>query len=180
MAGKSFEFKQVIHHPRERVYIALRDEMEQLIPLLPNVDSLKVAERKETAPGRLQIVNHWQGKPTSAPKVVQPFLTPEMNRWTDYADWDDAAHCVHWRFELPQVSNLFTCSGTNYFEEAAEGTLVRLTGTLTIYPERVPGVPKFLAKSIAGPLEGWVLGLVSPNLTELPAAVGKFLDAEKT
>lgn len=174
--GNGFEFKEVIRHPRAQVYRVLRDRMPELIPLLPNVDTLSIAERVEVAPGRLKQVNHWQGKPTSAPKIVQPFIRPEMTRWTDYADWEDEHFRVHWRFEMPGMNDFFSCGGTNYFEEAAGGTVIRLTGTLTLYPERVPGVPKLLAKTVAPPLEKWVLGMVSPNLTELPAAVAKFLD----
>lgn len=177
MAGKPFEFRETIRHPREQVYQVLRDRLVDLIPYLPNVESVKVVERTEVAPGKLKVVNHWQGKPTSAPKVVQPFITAEMSRWNDYAEWDDATHTCKWRFEMPTVASLFTCGGTNYFEATQDGgMLVRLTGTLTLYPEKVPGIPKFIAKGIAGPLEKWVLDLVSPNLRELPEAVGRFLD----
>ena len=177
--GNKFEFKEVIRHPRELVYTVMRDRMAEMIPLLPNVESVKVAERKEVGPGRIKIINQWQGKPTSAPKVVQPFITPEMSQWTDHAEWVDAEYAVNWRFEMANVGNYFSCEGTNFFEVSGHGTLIRLTGTLTLYPERVPGVPKFLARSIATPLEKLVLGIVSPNLTELPAAVGRFLDQQK-
>ena len=177
-SGKPFEFREIIRHPQKAVYQVLRDRLQELIPYLPNVESVTITERVETGPGRVRMVNEWHGKPTAAPKIVQPFIKPEMTRWTDYADWDEAASCVHWRFAMPMLNDIFKCEGTNYFVDDPAGTLVRLTGTLTLYPERVPGVPKILARGIAAPLEKWVLGLVSPNLTELPGAVGKFLDQE--
>lgn len=174
--GNAFEFQEVIAHPREKVYDILRNRMPELIPLLPNVDTLTIVERGEVAPGRLKQVNAWQGKPTSAPKIVQPFITQEMTRWTDYADWEDAHYRVNWRFAMPGMDSFFSCEGTNYFEDAGGKTRLRLTGVLTLYPEKVPGVPKLLAKTVAPPLEKWVLGMVKPNLTELPAAVARFLD----
>lgn len=172
-----FEFKELIKHPRARVYDVLKNGLAAVVPLVPNVKSLKVLDRQELDNGETKIVNEWHGSPEGAPAIIRPFMKPEMNIWRDYAHWKDKEFLVHWRFEAPMFKNLYSCSGTNYIDDDGQGgAWVRLTGELITYPERIPGVPKMLAKKIAPAVEKWLLNLVSPNLAEMPRAVGQYLD----
>lgn len=175
--GRTFEFIEHLPFAPEDVYLVFRDRSRELIPLLPNVDSVTVLSREEYAPGRHRIVNRWQARPTAVPRVLRPFVRPELTSWIDYADWSDAEHCVRWRFEMPQTHDLFTCSGENRIEPEGEHARVRLSGTVTLYPERIPGMPRVLADRIVKPLEHWLLDLMKPNMLAVPGAMRKFLAA---
>lgn len=175
-----FEFKEKIHHPRARVYDVLKNGLAEVVPLVPNVKSLKVIERHEIGKGETKIVNEWHGAPEGAPALIRPLIKPEMHVWRDYAHWIDAESLVHWRFEAPMFKHFYTCKGTNFVEDDGKGgAIVRLTGELLTYPEKIPGVPKMLAKKIAPTVEKWLLNLVSPNLAEMPRAVGVYLDNQE-
>ncbi len=173
----NFEFKESIHHPIEKVYPIMRDELSTIIELIPNVDAIRVLERERREDGRLLLVNEWHGAPTSTPAPIRPFIKPDLLIWRDIALWDDAKSLIEWRFETPSFSNLYSCSGTNYIEKVDEKhTVVRLTGTLELYPENIPGLNRFLAKKLAPTIEKWLMALVSPNLAEVPRAVETYLD----
>lgn len=174
-----FEFTEAISHPRERVYELLKNGLTDLVPLVPNVIQVSELSREQIGPGEENIVNEWHGDPGSAPRLLRPFIRPEMQIWRDYAHWVDHEYLVHWRFEAPSFANFYECGGTNYVEEdGSGGTIVRLTGTLVTHPERIRGVPKGLARKLAPTVEKWLINLVSPNLSELPKAVQQFLDQE--
>jgi hypothetical protein len=177
--GRTFEFVERLPFPAEDVYLVFRDRSRELIPLLPNVESITVLSREQYAPGRTKIVNRWQGKvPPQVPRVLRPFVKPELTAWMDYADWSDAERCVRWRFEMPQAHDLFECSGENWVEADGKHTVVRLKGTVVLYPERLPGMPHFLADRIARPLEKFLLDNIRPNMLEVPDAVRRFLGAQ--
>ena len=100
-----------------------------------------------------------------------------MTTWLDHALWNDANQTVTWRFETNHFETLYECSGINYFEEAADNqSVIRLTGDLRVYPERVPGVPRLLAKRLAPKVEEFLIGMVTPNLAQMPRAIQSFLD----
>ena len=54
---------------------------------------------------------------------------------------------------------------------------MRVTGTLQVYPERLPGIPKFLGKRLAPQVEKFVVGLITPNLTDVAVGLQGYLDA---
>ena len=43
-------------------------------------------------------------------------------------------------------------------------------------PDRVPGVPAFLARKLQDPLERFVGNAIRPNLTKIAGAVQRYLD----
>ena len=49
---------------------------------------------------------------------------------------------------------------------------------LIVYPERVPGVPRLLAKRLSPAVESFLIELVTPNLKYMPHAVQALLDSE--
>ena len=175
-----FEYKELITHPLAIVYPVVRDRLIELPAHLPNVDFIQELSREEKEPGCHTIVNEWHGNATSAPAPVRPFLSDSMTNWRDYALWFDAEKEVQWRFETTHFESLYTCEGVNYFEEAGPSqTCIRLTGDLTVYPQRVPGVPRLLAKRLAPSVESFLMNLVTPNLKYMPHAVQALLDSER-
>lgn len=53
-----------------------------------------------------------------------------------------------------------------------------LAGEMTIDPDNVPGVPRFLARKMKNPLERFIARAMSPNLTSIATAVQKYLDGQ--
>ena len=178
-AGLNVEFEhiEVISHPIQNVYEVLRDHTADLAPYLPQVTSIKELSREEESPGVIRVLNHWQAHDRSAPAAVRPFVSKKMLAWHDHARWMDAEHQVEWRLETTYLARLFECGGVNAVESHGDGnSQFRLHGTLIVYPERVPGVPRILAKRLRSKIEDWMIQMITPNLAELPRAVQQFLD----
>lgn len=169
--------ESVVTHPIEKVFATMRDRLPELVPFLSGAESIEVAAREEPGPGRVRMLNHWQGNKNVAPKAVRPFLTRGLLRWKDHAEWDQQARTVKWRFEAFHFDKLFDCQGENRFESTAEGhTRITIDGDLDIYPERMPGVPRFLAKKLKPKIESFISNLVGSNLADLAGGLQKFLD----
>ncbi len=171
------DYDQVITHPVDAVWPVLRDNMASLIPLLPSVACIEEVERRRED-DQMHLVLDWQASAVSAPKLVRPFFQPEMARWRDYASWNDATKEVHWRFETRSFDDLFSCAGVNYFTKVGAGTRIHITGELEVYPDRVPGVPRILAGRARPMIESFIVGMITPNLADLPGAVQRFLDQQ--
>ncbi|MFZ5480055.1 MAG: hypothetical protein ACOZNI_25040 [Myxococcota bacterium] len=168
----------LIHHPRARVYQAYRDELPKIAPYMPNIKEI-VVRRREERPGGVKLHNEWIGK-GEVPKVVQGIIRPDMLRWDDFADWDDAASACAWQIKLRAFTENVKCGGTNRFTEEGPGkTRVTLTGTLDIDLREIPGVPRVLAGTIAPQVEKFVIALITPNLEQVNASLGRYLDANK-
>ncbi len=169
--------ESIVTHPLEKVWETMRDRLPELTPFLSGAESIEVAEREELGPGKVRMLNLWQGNKSVAPKAVRPFLTKGLLRWKDHAEWDDQTRQVHWRFETFHFDKLFDCRGENLFETTAEGhTKITIAGNLDIYPERMPGVPKFLARKLKPKIENFISKLVGSNLADLANGLQKFLD----
>ncbi|MBW2254838.1 MAG: hypothetical protein JRI25_09625 [Deltaproteobacteria bacterium] len=174
-----FAFEETIHHPIDRVYPVLRDRLSEMVPFLESVDSIELLSRTEEADGRLRLLNVWQGNALQAPTVVRPFVTRDLIKWKDHAVWNDPENRVEWRFEAFHLDQLFDAQGANIFTAASDrSTCIEISGSLDVYPERVPGVPRLVARRFGPRIESFVIGLITPNLAQLPGAVEAFLDRE--
>ena len=174
-----FEFIEPVSYPVEAVAYTLRDRLGELAKFLPEIDDIELVDRTVHSTDRLSIINLWQGNQQSAPKGVRPFVSRKMLAWRDVAEWYGDPLRVEWRFETLHFESLFTCSGVNYFEPTTDlSAQIRLTGQLQVYPERVPGVPKFLAKRMGPTIEKWLINMITPNLKQLPRAIQALLDAD--
>ena len=169
--------ESVVTHPIDKVWETMRDRLPELVPFLSGAESIEVAEREDLGPGKVRMLNHWQGNKSVAPKAVRPFLTKGLLRWKDHAVWEDSTHTVEWKFETFHFDKLFDCSGHNLFEITDDGhTKITISGNLDIYPERMPGVPKFLARKLKPKIESFISNLVGSNLADLANGLQKFLD----
>jgi hypothetical protein len=170
---------QIVTYPTEKVWETMRDRLPELVPFLSGVESIETTEREETGPGRVRLLNLWQGNKEAAPKAVRPFATRKMLRWKDHAEWDDQSHTVAWRFETYQFDKLFDCAGKNRFESTPENhTRLIIQGTLDVHANKIPGVPKFLARKIKPKIESFIVKLVGSNLTDLAKGLQGFLDQD--
>jgi hypothetical protein len=168
----------VIHHPRERVYRAYRDDLPQIAPYMENIKEIVVKRRTERD-GGVAIHNEWVGK-GDIPRAVQGILKPEMIRWDDHADWDDAAWACSWNLRIRVFTDNFRCSGTNRFEAVGpSSTRVTLLGDLDVSLKDIPGVPRLLAGPLAPQVEKFIIAMIRPNLEQVNGALGRYLDQRR-
>lgn len=174
-----FDNESRISHPASKVLETMIERMEAIVPFLPSVEAIRTESREDRPDGTIRIVRYWQGTADTAPSAVRPFLSKEMLGWIDTAIWTPAEHKVAWSHST-KMSKLYDCSGVNWFEpdprDPERSTRCRITGTLSIYPEKLPGVPGFLAKRLAPQIEKFVIHLITPNLTDLAKGLQGYLD----
>jgi hypothetical protein len=172
-----FQCTDEVKHPPEAVYRLVRDEMPSIVPYLADVEEIKILELKDE-PGGKRITNLWRGSVSAAPSVVQKFITPDLVTWTDYAFWPNDAMRAEWRLEPRIGGKLFECTGTTTITPgSAPGTSrIQIKGSLHIYPERLPGVPRFVAGTIRSKIEGFIVDMIVPNLQTLARGVQGYVD----
>ena len=177
-----FELEEIIVGSVDRVYTTIRDRLSDLVPYLPAVDEITELERDGKSNGSTRIVLEWIGNSQLLPSLAKPFWKPAMTTWTDYAVWTDGdPPRTEWRFEPKRFRRLFTCEGTNRFEAVdADRTAFRLSGDLHVYPERIPGIPKFLARKLKPSITGFVIKRIKPNLMQVPEALTAFFAEDST
>ena len=171
-----FKIAEVVRHPLEKVYRTNRDHLVDLVPYMPNVDSIEILEAGETANG-IRRVYRWKVS-GAVPLAVRPFFNDKMLTYLDRNEWFDDARRVDWRFEIGMFAEAVSCHGSNHFTAgpAPDTTEIALTGRLDIDLGKVRGVPRFL-HGLASTVENFVLENVRPNLVAVAVAVGRFLDA---
>lgn len=167
----------VLRSPRPRVFQAYRDELAAVVPYMSNVEAINVLARTEvpspTGP-RVKLHNEWVGR-GEIPRPLQGVIRPEMLRWDDYAEWDQADWCCRWELKVRVFRDSVRCSGTTRMLEEAGGTRVALGGSLEIDLREIPGVPRMLAGTVAPAVERFIVALVTPNLEQVNASLGRYL-----
>jgi hypothetical protein len=163
-------------YPRERVFVAYRDRLAELIDYLPNIRSIRVVKREERG-DEIDLVNEWEGG-GDFPAAARALLKESMLRWTDYATWHAKDFTVAWRTEVHAFPGAVKSSGHNRFLEAPGGMRLEIRGDLTCDATKVPGVPRFLAKTAGAAAEKVLVGQVAVNLVEVGKGVGKLLGKE--
>jgi hypothetical protein len=164
-----------VSHPAKLVLVTLRDKTPELAAIMPNVESVEELERREEPP-RVHLYNRWQGSNRDVPAILRPFVSKELLAWHDRASWDEEKLCCSWQLE----GRVFSCQGSTRLEPQGEGsTLFLIGGELKVDPDRVPGLPRFLARKVQQPLERFIGNAVRPNLTKIAEAVQRFLDEHR-
>ena len=165
-----------VHHPREAVYKAYRDNLPEIAAYIPDISKILVHKRADTAAG-IDLHNEWFAD-TEIPSVARKFIKPEHLRWDDHATWNDEGHYVDWVIKTRVFTDSVTCSGRNTFiEDGPNSTQVQLQGSLTISVKAIPGVPSFVAKRMAPQIEAFIVKLITPNLEQVNRSIGAYLDA---
>jgi hypothetical protein len=173
-----FTCEGVIDAPVEVVYATLRDDLPKLVPFLDNVSAIAELERKPGTAGKTHVLNRWRADAGNVPSAVRPFLKPEMLEWLDHAEWDDTGRHVDWWIEPPTFKDLYRCQGRNSVEERGSSAAIVIRAKLTLDPDKIPGVPGFLARKVAPAVEGYMVERIRPNLAGLAVGVGRYLKAK--
>jgi hypothetical protein len=155
---------------RETVYVAYRDEMGKVLEFLPSVRAVDLKARREDALG-VHLVREWHGG-GEVPAAVRGIVTESMLAWDDYATWDATSYSCDWQIESRSFPDALRCRGrTSFVDEGAGQTLLALRGTIEVQARRLPGVPPFLAVSVARSVEEFLVDKIESNVRH---AVGWF------
>mgnify|MGYP002633954990 CR=1 FL=1 len=166
--------ESIIRHPRDAAFGAYRDRLSDIVPYLADIKEVRVLSRKE-APGSVTLHNLWVAD-REIPTFAKGFLKPHMLQWDDHAEWRDQERRCHWRLETFFKDGVL-CSGTNTFLAIdPQTTRVVLEGELLIDLNKIPGVPRLLARRVGPQVEKFIVGLISPNLQKVNDSLQKFLD----
>jgi hypothetical protein len=169
------ESKTVVKAPLEKVYDLVKNKLPEIVPYLPNVDKIEVLEKNEDG-SKTHLVNKWYAK-AEVPGVVKSFIKPELFCWKDVASWDDDSHSVNYSLESYLANDLFDANGKNSFVSLNENeTELIVTCQVKIYPEKLPGVPRLLAKKVSPAVEGLIEKLLAPNLSSLGDGLNQYLE----
>jgi hypothetical protein len=169
--------ESVIAFPRERVFATYRDELEELLPYLPNVRSIEVKERAQEG-SVLRQVSVWKGG-GEIPAVARAVLKEEMLAWTDHARWDEGAFVCAWRIETHAFRDAVSCRGENRFVDlGGSRTRVEIRGDMEVDASKVPGVPRLLSGTIGRTVERVLVDRIGPNLVATCVGLEKHLRRE--
>lgn len=155
------ESEDKLDRPADQVYPLVRDELPRLLPYLPDVEKITELSRERESETRLKVVNEWTAK-AKVPGMVAKFLPPDVFTWKDYATWKDDENIVEYRLE----GFGYEVEGKNFFTADGDGTVIKVTATVTIHPEKFK-IPKLIFKKAFPVLEGTIKKAVQPNLTAL-------------
>jgi hypothetical protein len=174
------ENKDVIDHPQSEVYPLVRDEMQKVVPYLPNIERIDVLSANRVSPTEMHMTNHWHPK-LEIPGIVKKLVNPELFSWHDEAVWRDDQGLVEYKIFGQLARDAYTCRGINYFTSIEGGarTELKVTFDLTIYPDKIPGVPRFLGSKVLPVIEGLIRSTLEPNLTSLAKGLKGYFAAQQ-
>lgn len=173
-----FTLTDEIGFPRDVVYAAVRDRVEELVDQLPNIDRIEVLERR--IEGEVHhYVKRWTASASEVPALLRPAIKPEYLQWVDHATWDGAAYTTAWHHDLEFLRGALTARGLNRYIDEGDVTLIELEGEFTIHPERLTFLPGPVARKIAPALERFVVELVKPNLRSTNQAIERWLEEQE-
>ena len=177
----NFHKEDTIAHPADLVLDIMIQRIEAIVPYLPNIERIDTLETKHLRDGRQHLIRRWQASSDKLPKTLRPFISTEWLAWIDDALWSPAEYKVDWSLST-KLGRLYDCAGTNYLEPDPKATdrrtRIRITGNLTVYPDRVPGIPALLSKHLAPIVERFIVDLITPNLTSVAKGLDRYLKHE--
>jgi len=163
----------------EEAFLLLRDDMPSLVPYLDDCESITVTSRTESDDKEsVSIVNRWVADMSRVPAAVQKFATKELLSWDDHATWTASTRSCTWKLHPLRGTRLFDCSGTTTVVEEGGGTRLTMAIDLVIYPENVPGVPRFIAKRIKPQAEKVISDKLVGNMRALAKSIQRYHAAQ--
>jgi hypothetical protein len=172
-----FQVADPVPMPAQEVFLLIRDEMPKLVPFLHDIDRIEVASRREEG-DVVHLLNVWYASSERVPGALKKFLKPEFFSWKDHASWTGATRSATWRLEPRAGASIFECSGTTGIEDAGSGTSrITMDIHLEVHPDKVPGIPGFIGRSLRGEVEEFVSKMLTPNMRNLAASVRKYAES---
>ena len=173
-----FEIKDSIPLDLEEAFFLLRDEMPALVPFMPDTEEITVLSREELD-DEIKIVNRWRASLDKIPSALRSFVKPEMLSWNDHARWTDHDHTARWELEALGSKKLFSCRGATSMIEEGDQVFLKIVVDFEIYPERVPGIPKFLARKLGPQIEKVIGDVLSVNMKQVAQSIIAYASQKK-
>ena len=169
-----FVTSDIINHPPDVVLAAFRDRLPEVAALIPDIKSITVISREEVG-NTTKLHNLWEAN-REIPKALSKFLSPDMLKWDDYAEYFPGESRCTWRIELPAFSGAVDCFGSNHYKDLGDGrTELEMTGSLSLDLSKVPKIPRLLKRTLGPQVEKFVVALIQPNLSRTNQAVARLL-----
>ena len=162
----------------DEAFLLLRDDMPSLVPYLDDCESITVTRRDASDDlETVSLVNRWVANMSRVPPALQKFATKDLLSWDDHATWTASTKSCSWRLQPLRGTRLFECSGTTSVVAEGEGTRLTIAIDLVIYPENVPGVPRFIAKRIKPQAEKVISEKLVGNMRALSVSIRRYHQA---
>ena len=177
---KPFKSVVIVKYPLDLVWTTIRDRLPEMVPMLGDVASITVLDRREDSSGIIGLVNEWRLR-LNIPTVLSAVVKPEMLGWIDRAEWRDVTHKCCWAIEPFFLTEAVRCAGTTVYEPAIGGRGARITfaGTLDIDNARLGVIPTSLGIPVSAALETLVSTLIPKNFRKTTDALAKLLGDAK-
>jgi hypothetical protein len=162
----------------DRVFAVARDELPKLVPYLPNIGKIEVKERTEVGASRIRLVNRWHAK-AEIPAAAAKFVSQDLLSWEDTAEWDSQTLSVTYELRSFVSAEIFQARGRNTFTAEGGQTRLEVDVEVEIRPEKVPGVPRFVASLVKPAVEELIKKILTPNLTSLAKGLNGYFANQK-
>jgi len=168
----------VMKQPPEVVWSTIRDSMSEIVPLMSDVESVRVIEREERSDGTVRFLNEWRLR-SSLPSVAESVIKPDELGWLDHALWKDSERCCNWRIEPFFHPESIKCGGVTTYESAIGGRGTRITfqGDVEIDIAKLAGLSKALSRPLSSVIENVVRSLVPRNFRKVYEAAEQWLQS---
>jgi hypothetical protein len=170
--------EDTIDYERELVFETFRDNLEDLVEYLPDIEDIEVESREEVDEETVKLVNKWSAEEEDIPSLAKKFIEPEMLQWTDYATWRQDEWVCDWQIEVGFLQDAISCEGQNRYLSEDGTTKIHIDGDLEVDASEIPGVPSLVANKVGSAVENFVTKLIEPNLSDVNRGVERYLDGQ--
>lgn len=169
-----FEVRETTGHPRPRVWAAHRDQLEEIVRLLPDVERVELRARSRHAGGREEQSHRWQGRPEVLPAAIRPFVPPHLLTWNQRTVWDPHTWTATWTIDVPALGPAVEAGGKNVYVEEQGLCVIALDGDFAFRPELVPQMKGIPAGAVPM-VEKLVVSMIVPLVRRSGEAVARYL-----
>ena len=163
--------------PRLEVWKTYRDELPDIGKTMPAVESIETLSREEKGK-TVYLEKKWKIS-GNIPRAIRNVLPNNLLTYKDKAVWDQSKMICFFEEEPFDGSGIYHCKGQNVFEENDNGTILTIQFELTIYPEKIKGIPTFLIRPVLSNIEKFISREVTKNLAATAKLVVSYYNNKK-
>jgi len=173
---KNFKSVIVVKHPLAPIWETVRDRLQEIAPLVDDIESVTVIERDGSQSGKVRLVNQWKSR-QSVPGFLQGALGAGAISWLDRNEWIESTRSCHWNIEPSILRTFITCHGTTLYEPAmaGRGTRVTIEGAFDLTPGALRGLAGPLEKPVSTFVESIVSTMIPKNFRKVLEAAADFV-----
>lgn len=171
-----FTVRESVPFPPARVFAAERDELDAIVPFLPDVQRVVLRSDERGADGHRTQVHRWTGSAESIPLLLRAVVREDWLQWDQTTRWEEDRLSASWSIAVPALGAAVEARGVRRYEPDGIVCAVGVDGELTV---RATGVDALVAlpPSAVPFVERFAVGLVVPMIGRTTVAVGRYLQA---